>query len=94
MVYCQEGSRQLSKQWTGSVGLELARLGALQTTGTEGQHIELASRVSSPEFFRQKKTGMVRPCWLDLSSKDPYFLCYSTMKLPSKILPKYTLLML
>lgn len=62
MVYCQEGSRQLSKQWTGSVGLELARLGALQTAGTEGQHIELASRVSSPEVFRQKQTGMVRPC--------------------------------
>ena len=58
----QEGSRQLSKQWTGSVDLELARLGALQTAGTEGQHVELASRVSSPEFFKQKKTGMVGPC--------------------------------
>lgn len=87
-LFRQEGSKRLSKEWTGSVGLELAGRGTLQATRTGGQPAWSVSRASGPEVcFWQENADVVRPCWLHLSSKHPDSLHESIMKLTPKILP-------
>lgn len=59
-LFWQEESKRLNKQQTGSVGLELARPGALQTARTEGQPAGSASRAGSPGlwFWGENKTEL------------------------------------
>ena len=90
-LFWQEESERLNKQQSGSVGLELARLGAPQTARTEGQPVGSASRARSPGIcFRQENTDLVGPCQLHLSSERPDFLCfiyYETVSQDSTYMP-------
>lgn len=75
-LFWQRESGSLNKQQTGSVSLELARLGTRQTTRTEGQPSGSASRASSPGpgFHKRTQTSFVGPCQVHLFSKHPGFL--------------------
>lgn len=75
-LFWQGESGRLNTQQTGSVSLELARLGTRQTTRTEGQLPGSASRASSPgpSFHKRTQTSFVGPCQVHLFSKQPGFL--------------------